>query len=292
LEIHSNLKKSKIKYIMKSKWENVASKLSIIVPVFNSKNTISKCIDYLVPLADKGIEILISDNNSTDGTKEILERYSEHPKIKIFYQEKNIGALSIYSIAEKVKTKYLLPIGSDDYLIDTTNLPNTVESLDQDDYSVGCNFKSSFIYGSKLVEDKTNIELKGDLRSRFCKFLLHVGANSRYYGIIKTQIFINNYPKISYFGDDVALSAKILSFGNWLYDEKIILHRERGLSSNPHKLKEVLGYKLIPPMRFAREIVEYSSSKWSITFWLCFFIYITKILIGPIRHFWTSRIYE
>ena len=265
----------------------VSSELTIVITTFKSDKVIEECLSSI---GNKYRVIIIENSGDLNFKRKIESKYTN---VECFLTGSNLGYAKANNLGlEKVKTKYLLPIGSDDYLIDTTNLPNTVESLDQDDYSVGCNFKSSFIYGSKLVEDKTNIELKGDLRSRFCKFLLHVGANSRYYGIIKTQIFINNYPKISYFGDDVALSAKILSFGNWLYDEKIILHRERGLSSNPHKLKEVLGYKLIPPMRFAREIVEYSSSKWSITFWLCFFIYITKILIGPIRHFWTSRIYE
>ena len=47
--------------------------LSVIIPVFNEKNTIKECIKRVLEANTCGLEldIIISDNNSNDGTKEI-----------------------------------------------------------------------------------------------------------------------------------------------------------------------------------------------------------------------------
>jgi len=66
--------------------------LSVIIPVYNEKNTIEKCISRVINSNTCGLEleIIISDNNSTDGTKEILQKIKDK-KIKIFYKSKNTG---------------------------------------------------------------------------------------------------------------------------------------------------------------------------------------------------------
>jgi glycosyltransferase involved in cell wall biosynthesis len=66
-------------------------KLSIVIPVFNEKNTIKEVLNRVeavqLPL-DK--EIILVDDCSTDGTREILKSLPAG-KYKIFYQEKNQG---------------------------------------------------------------------------------------------------------------------------------------------------------------------------------------------------------
>lgn len=66
-------------------------KLSIIIPVFNEKNTILEIIKRVgavkLPL-DK--EIVLVDDYSTDGTREILRNLPSE-NYKIFYQEANLG---------------------------------------------------------------------------------------------------------------------------------------------------------------------------------------------------------
>lgn len=66
-------------------------KLSIVIPVFNEKNTILEILKRIetvsLPL-DK--EIIVIDDCSTDGTREILKSLPPE-KYKIFYQEANQG---------------------------------------------------------------------------------------------------------------------------------------------------------------------------------------------------------
>ena len=56
-------------------WNEIKDFITVIVPVYNAVNTISKCIDSLLFLEKKGVRIIISDNNSNDGTQNILSKY-------------------------------------------------------------------------------------------------------------------------------------------------------------------------------------------------------------------------
>jgi len=66
-------------------------KLSIIIPVYNEKNTILSILDKIEKADLGGIEkaIVIIDDCSTDGTRDILKSLGD--KYKIFFQEKNQG---------------------------------------------------------------------------------------------------------------------------------------------------------------------------------------------------------
>ena len=50
--------------------------LSVIVPVYNAKDTIKECVDsILAQKCGKKLEILLMDDGSTDGSAEILDSY-------------------------------------------------------------------------------------------------------------------------------------------------------------------------------------------------------------------------
>ena len=78
-------------------------KLSIIVCVFNEVSTIQKIYDEIVDVKlinNYEKEIIIIDNNSTDGTKEILKKI-KNKNTKIIFQDKNLGKGN--SIIEGIK---------------------------------------------------------------------------------------------------------------------------------------------------------------------------------------------
>ena len=57
--------------------------LSVLVPVYNEKNTIEECLKKILSADTSGLElqIIVSDNNSTDGTREILSSFN-NSKVK------------------------------------------------------------------------------------------------------------------------------------------------------------------------------------------------------------------
>lgn len=66
-------------------------KLSVIIPVYNEKNTVKKIIRQVLDVElDMEKEIILIDDGSTDGTREILENL-EYPNVKVKLLEKNQG---------------------------------------------------------------------------------------------------------------------------------------------------------------------------------------------------------
>jgi dolichol-phosphate mannosyltransferase len=65
-------------------------KLSVIVPVFDEKRTVAELLDRVarVPLEK---EIVIVDDGSTDGTREILKAYDQRPGFVVCYHDRNYG---------------------------------------------------------------------------------------------------------------------------------------------------------------------------------------------------------
>lgn len=93
-------------------------KVSIIVPVYNVKDYLRKCIDSIIEQTYKNIEIILVDDGSTDGSEKILDEYKEKDeRIKVFHKE-NTGVSSTrnYGI-EKATGKYICFSDADDYLM-------------------------------------------------------------------------------------------------------------------------------------------------------------------------------
>ncbi|MDO8634093.1 MAG: glycosyltransferase [archaeon] len=87
--------------------------ISIIVPVFNSKRTISPCLDSLLSQkTEKIFEVIAVNDASTDGTKQELEKF--FGKIAYFENNKNMGpAFSRNFGAKKARGEILCFIDSD-----------------------------------------------------------------------------------------------------------------------------------------------------------------------------------
>jgi len=68
-------------------------KLSIIIPVYNEKNTIKEILAKIEAVKLDGIEkeIILIDDFSTDGTREILGNLDSNHKAKAFFQNRNMG---------------------------------------------------------------------------------------------------------------------------------------------------------------------------------------------------------
>ena len=63
--------------------------LSIIIPVYNEKNTITKIINRVKAVRIPK-EIIVIDDGSTDGTRQILKEIKD-PEIKVVFHDKNYG---------------------------------------------------------------------------------------------------------------------------------------------------------------------------------------------------------
>ena len=69
----------------------MTSKVSIILSLYNSANSVSKTIQSILNQSYKNYELIIINDGSTDNTKKILNKYKRQQKIKIFNFNSNLG---------------------------------------------------------------------------------------------------------------------------------------------------------------------------------------------------------
>ncbi|MDP3765449.1 MAG: glycosyltransferase family 2 protein [Nanoarchaeota archaeon] len=122
-------------------------KLSIIIPVYNEEKTISEIIRRVKNARLKGIEkeIVIVDDASTDGTKEILNGIKDN-SIKIIYHKKNMGKGFAIRTALNYATGNIILIQDADLEYNPEEYPKLLEPIIEG--------KATVVYGSRQLGKK------------------------------------------------------------------------------------------------------------------------------------------
>jgi len=87
-------------------------KVSIIVLNFNGKEHLKNCLESLQKQTYEDFEIIVSDNNSSDGSQEMVRK--KFPKVKLLANDKNYGVSEGYNRGVKVaKGRYVVTMAND-----------------------------------------------------------------------------------------------------------------------------------------------------------------------------------
>jgi glycosyltransferase involved in cell wall biosynthesis len=92
--------------------------ISIGIPTFNRHKGIVRTLTSIWQQEYPNLEIVISDNCSTDGTQEVIQELcKEHSEIKFFRQESNLGMIPNFEfVLKKSSGKYFMWVADDDAL--------------------------------------------------------------------------------------------------------------------------------------------------------------------------------
>lgn len=141
----------------------VCMKLSIIVPIYNSEKTLSRCIDSILQQSFRDFELLLVDDGSTDRSGRMAEELClSDDRIRVIHKE-NGGLSDARNAGMEIATgNYITFVDSDDevacdtYLKLTKTLKNHPEA-DILEYPVterkGCPNQNIFIPNEKLYLD-------------------------------------------------------------------------------------------------------------------------------------------
>lgn len=93
-------------------------KLSIIIPVYNTEQTLKKCIDSVLQSSLNNFEIILVNDGSTDNSAKICESYkNNYPEQVQVIHQKNQGLSAARNAGlEMAKGQYITFIDSDDYI--------------------------------------------------------------------------------------------------------------------------------------------------------------------------------
>jgi len=97
--------------------------LTIAIPTYNRAKYLKKCLQSALSYCGDDIQIIVSDNNSSDETFEVVTSFMHDQRLIYHKNEQNIGPLdNFYLLIEKSKSEYVFFVTDDDYL-----LPGSVE---------------------------------------------------------------------------------------------------------------------------------------------------------------------
>lgn len=104
--------------------------VSVIIPVYNAKLYVKRCLDSIVNQTYKNLQILIIDDGSFDGSSDICESYMTDKRVQVFHQ-KNSGASAARNFGlDRAEGEYILFVDADDY-IDLNLLDKAVHKMEQ-----------------------------------------------------------------------------------------------------------------------------------------------------------------
>lgn len=154
---------------MESNTNNLAQQppplVSVCVQTYQHVKFISKCLDgILMQKTDFPFEVILGEDESKDGTREICIKYAEkYPdKIRLFLRSRKdviyIGgrATGRYNFLENLKAskgKYIALCEGDDYWTDENKLQKQVEFLEGDPEFVMCFHKVEIQDGENILDD-------------------------------------------------------------------------------------------------------------------------------------------
>ena len=90
--------------------------VSVLLSTYNSEESISESIDSLLSQTYKNLEILISDDGSTDSTKEICKKFQlKDERVLFSSNKKNVGLTkSLNNLAQKASGSLIARQDADD----------------------------------------------------------------------------------------------------------------------------------------------------------------------------------
>lgn len=231
--------------------------VSICVPTFNNEKYIRQCLDSILVQSYKNLEIIVSDNASTDGTAAILQEYADKHKIRLYLNKINIGAGANFNKLISIATGEYIAIYHSDDIYEKTIVEESVELISQDEEiglvgtmgsAVDCN--GAYLYPFELPDQtkclKKNIydfeeALMGVLNSRRKK-LFFVTPSIMVRSLVYKNVGLFDMPKYQSSCDTELWLRVAKKYKVAILDRKLIkyrIHSEQGSELEMRKNIEV-----------------------------------------------------
>jgi glycosyltransferase involved in cell wall biosynthesis len=188
-------------------------KVSVIVPVYNASQYISKTLDSIISQDFDGFEVIVIDDGSSDDSLEIINECFRDCKIphKIIHQENSGVSVARNAGIDESNGDYLVFIDADDYVSS-----NHLSSL----YNGKTDF-SLTLYAKKEGDKLTNLDTYSqDVISTydFIKMELNMQITFNFFQLMyKSDIIKDNDIKFTpgiVYGEDTEFAHKALNYGD------------------------------------------------------------------------------
>jgi glycosyltransferase involved in cell wall biosynthesis len=191
-------------------------KLSIVVPIFNEKNTIEEVYNR-IKAVDVEKEIILVDDCSTDGTIEIISGLSANDT-KVLFHDKNMGKGAALRTGFRKATGDILIIQDADLEYDPNEYPKLIRPILEG--------KADVVYGSRFAGGEAHRVLYfwHMIGNKFLTLLSNMFSNLNLtdmetcYKVFKRDIYSKINIEENRFGFEPEITAKIGKLNARIYE--------------------------------------------------------------------------
>lgn len=173
------------------------TKISIIVPIYNAEQFITKCVDSILTQTERSLELILVNDGSTDNSGTICDEYAKRDhRVKVIHQ-KNAGVSAARNAGIELATgQYIGFVDSDDWIA-----PQMYENLLSESERTGSDVvmcDATMVYDDGRTQADTIAQLSGNRileKSDFSPSLLLEMAGSAWRCIYKNDRYSDKQRK-------------------------------------------------------------------------------------------------
>jgi glycosyltransferase involved in cell wall biosynthesis len=198
-----------------------AHRLSIVVPAYNEEATLAAVVEKLLALPHL-LEIVVVDDCSTDGTREVTRALSEaHPRVRVARHERNRGKTEALRTGFRLTRGEIVIVQDADLEYDPAEIPLVILPIIEG--------RADVVYGSRfLVRRATRVlYFYHYLGNKLLTFLSNMLTNLNMtdvetgYKAFRGEVIRNMRITSSGFGFEIEVTAKVAKLGCVVYEVPI-----------------------------------------------------------------------
>jgi glycosyltransferase involved in cell wall biosynthesis len=192
--------------------------LSVVMPCYNERNTIEEIIRrvFAVPIRT---ELIVVDDGSKDGTRDILAELARELKFTLILQPQNAGKGAALRRGFQEVTGDLVVIQDADLEYSPEEFPELIELI--------CEGRADVVYGSRFLGRHRVFMFTHYLGNRIVTLLTNVLYNTMLtdmetcYKVMRTEVLRSFTLESNGFGIEPEMTAKIFKRGYRVYEVPI-----------------------------------------------------------------------
>jgi glycosyltransferase involved in cell wall biosynthesis len=221
--------------------------VAIGMPVWNGEAFLSEAIESILAQTYGDLELVISDNASTDATPEICHAYAKRDaRLRYIRQEANIGAASNHNVVFRRSSGRYFKWAAHDDVLAPNFIQECVRILDSDEGVVLCSPATILInedgsparysveynamvdsYGHKwpVTPENNRLLMSEDAADRFTAVLLKMFMCLEIFGLMRRSALEKTSLEPSYVGGDKVVLAELSLIGRFHLLEDSLFYR-------------------------------------------------------------------